>query len=401
MGLPTAAAAAPPKPSADSDAIRLIRAAKALGPLIRANRHAIEDGRRVPMAVVKKMAAGGLFRMLTPRAVGGLEVDLRVAIRAIEEVSRADGSAGWAVMIGNSGLLGAWLRPEVGMEIFGRDEQVVTGSVLNPKGKAWQVEGGYRCSGRWQFSSGVEHCEWMAGSCIVFDGEKPRKTPEGGPEIRVMYFRASDIKLHDTWRVMGLKGSGSHDFEVEDVFVPTERTLSLNDPPYQDGVLYRLPLRSLLANLLVSVPLGIARGAIETLSEMAGAKTPQNSNSLLRDKATTQVQLAQAEAVLRSARALVFETVGKAWNDAVAGRPCTMETRALLRISATHAAFSCAQVVNQMYTLGGGSAIYNDNPLERAFRDAHVATQHMLVAPATWEAAGRVLLGLDPGVPVF
>jgi alkylation response protein AidB-like acyl-CoA dehydrogenase len=379
----------------------LLETARALAPTIRACRDQIESERRLPLPLVQAMTEAGLFRMLTPTQFGGGEVELPTAMRVFEELARADGAAGWCAMIGNTGIVGGYVPEEAAEEIYGGDPNVITGGALAPVGRAVVADGGYRVSGRWSFGSGCQHSTWLVGNCLLFDGDRPRLGPDGAPQARVMFFPAGDFEIIDTWSVGGLRGTGSHDFAVSDVFVPARRSLSLFDPPRHPGPLYAFPLIGLLAVIVAAVPLGIARAAIDALVELAGAKVPTGSRALLRERSMTQVQVAQAEALWRAGRALLYSTVEEVWDTVTSGREVSLELRASLRLAATHATVSATQAVDLMYNAGGASSIYTGNRLERAFRDIHTATQHVLVQPMTWEMTGRVLLGLDPGTQVF
>jgi alkylation response protein AidB-like acyl-CoA dehydrogenase len=383
------------------DSSALIESARALGPHIYACRDLIERDRRLPPTLVSAMADRGLFRLLTPRALGGLEVDPFTAFRVIEEIARVDGAAGWAVAIGNSGFFTAWVDPEAGEEIVGPDPSAPGGGVLAPTGRATIVPGGYRVTGRWPFASGCQYSTWLIGGCLVYDGEQLRSGADGEPEARILFFPRADCEIIDTWSACGLRGSGSHDFAVHDVFVPRRRSFSRDDSPLQPGPLYRVPLRALLSSVLAAVPLGIARAAIEAIIELGAVKKPSGLRCLLRDRAMVQAELARAEALVRSGRAFLFETLSEVWAEIVAGRAVSLQQHALLRLAATHATLCAAQAVDLMYQAGGGSSVYTGSRLERAFRDVHVATQHMVFAPVVYEPVGRVLFGLEPDLPIF
>lgn len=377
-------------------ATALIHAAQALVPQIRDAAATIERDRRLPLGLVQAMAEAGFFRMLIPAKFGGGEVDVATMIRVIEEVAKADGSAGWCVMAaGSTAVISAYLEEDAARHIYGSDALVVTGGVFAPKGQALVVDGGYRVTGRWPFGSGCEHCTWLLGGCVTIDNGTPHLLPNGAPDIRMMIFPASQCTVIDTWSVAGLRGTGSHDIAVTEVFVPQQHAVSLiTDTPRQPGPLYAFPVFGLLALGIAGVALGMARGAIDTLVALANDKTPTGSRRLLSERAVVQMYIAQAEALLRAARAFLFETVNALWTSVVAGGQITLEQRALLRLAATHVASSAAQAIDLMYQCGGGTSIYTTSPLERYFRDIHAVTQHLMVAQPTYEVIGRIFLGL-------
>jgi indole-3-acetate monooxygenase len=345
----------------------------------------IEAARRLPPDLAAAFANAGLFRLCVPRSLGGLEAEARVLFRCIEEMSAADGSAGWCLMIGaTTAVLAPLLAEPAAKEIYGSDPKVVTGGVLAPKGKARAVDGGYRVTGRWPFASGCQHCNWLTGGCIDGDGD-----------FRMVFFPATDVEIIDTWNVSGLAGTGSHDMAVEDVFVPSERAIALFAArPRETGPLYRFPIFGLLGLSVAAVGLGIARAAIDDLSALATKKTPMMSSQPLAERSATQADVARARAALLAARAFMFDEVESAWEQAAGGNEFDLDQRVRLRLAAVHAARTAADVVDTMYDLGGGTSIYATSPLQRQFRDVHAVTQHIVVSPATYELAGRVLLGV-------
>lgn len=386
-----------------TDDVALISAAQALGPQIRACRDEIDSSRRLPLPLVTGMAEAGLFRMLVPKPLGGLEVDLITFIRVVEEVARVDGAVGWNLSIGAiHGAFGGYLREDVAREIYCHDPNVVVAGMVNPSGKAMVVDGGYRVKGHWRFASGIQYSGWVFANCFVFDGETKRIDPDGAPEMRVVFFPVEQCEIRDTWHVGGLRGTGSQDFIVSDLFVPEERSFVAFTPrPYQPGILYALPFFSLFGTAIAAPPLGIARGAIDALVELASVKTPTGSGNILRERPTVQSDVARAEAMLGSARAFLFDSLRQACEALAAGGQVTMHQRAIVRLACAHAAISAAEAVDLMYNAGGATSIYQSCPLERFFRDVHVATQHIAVAPTYYEISGRVLLGMSPGTLRF
>ncbi len=372
-----------------------VTAARSFHPMLRQRAEEIEQARRLPADIAESFARAGLFRTAVPRSIGGLECPPSVIMETIETVSLADASAGWCVMVGStSGMSAAYLEPAAAREIYGHP-MAITGGSNTPNGRA-QVEGdGYRLSGRWPWLSGGANCQWVKGISVVLEDGKPRLLPTGAPDARMMVFPMSAVTLIDTWQVAGLAGTGSLDMEVKDIHVPHAFSYSLvTDKPHERGPLYQFPAFGLLALGIAAVALGNARAAIDDLVELAGGKRPQGSKRTLAERAAAQAELAQAEAILRSARAFYYDTLGETWRKAQGGDPIALNDRALLRLAATHATRSSADVVRRMYELGGGTVVFSQHPLQRRFRDAYVSTQHMMIAPPTWELAGRVLMGL-------
>jgi len=346
---------------------------------------AAEQQRRLPAELASQLKEAGLFTTCVPASLGGLEAPLAETLEAIETIARADAAAGWCVMIqGTSGAISGYVERDAAEEIW-RGGDAVTGGAYAPSGKAESAPGGYRLSGRWSFVSGCTHCTWLLNSAVV----------EEGPP-RTMLFPAAEATILDTWNVSGLVGTGSNDVEVTDLFVPQARTLSLiGASAVEDRPLYRFPLFGLLALGIGAVALGIARGAVDDLLELAGAKTPTLSRRKLAERPHVHHQVALAEAHLGSLRAFLYEAVGSAWQAAERGDELSLEARARLRLASTYATGGCAQVVDQAYNLGGGTSIYRSSLLQRRFRDIHAATQHMMVGQPIYELVGRVLLGLE------
>ena len=373
----------------------LLEAAAALAPRIRPQAESIEAARRLPAVVVDELARAGLFRMLVPRALGGGEVTPATMIRAIETIARADSAAGWCVMVGaTTGMMSAFLEEDAAREVFADPLGIMSG-VFAPMGKATEEGDGYRVSGRWSFASGVEHSAHRLGGVIMMGSNGPLLSARGEPRITHVVFKAEQTAVVDTWNVSGLRGTGSHDFTVEGALVPRRWSASLvDDRPRHGGVLYRFPIFGLLALGIAGVALGIAREAIGALTALATAKRPMWSKRSLAHRELVQLQVAEAEALVRAGRAFLFEATEEVTELAATRGEVTEKDRALLRLAATHATRSAAQAVDRMYQAGGGTAIYATSPLQRYFRDIHVATQHVMVAEPTYTAVGKVLLGV-------
>jgi alkylation response protein AidB-like acyl-CoA dehydrogenase len=350
-----------------------------------------ERQRALPQALVDELCATGLMRAGAPAALGALEAPPATILRGAERVARGDASAGWCISIAaTSSLLSAYLPDAGASEIFA-DPTAVAAGVWAPRGRAVKVAGGVRVSGRWAFCSGISHSRWLFAGCVLDD---PQASVEG-PILRVVALPTAELEILDTWHTSGLRGTGSHDALADDLFVPDHRVLSLlGAGPRVDAPLYRFPIFGFFALSIGAAALGNARGAIDDLSELAGAKTPQGSTRVLAERPATQAAVGEAEAAVRAARALYYQAIEEAWAAARQDGPVEESLRLGLRLAATHAVRTSAEVARSMYDLGGGAAIYDDSPLQRRFRDAHAATAHFQVNPAIWELTGRVLLGL-------
>lgn len=355
-----------------------------------------ERERRLPAELSEAIAEAGLYRLCVPRSLGGGEAHPRVLVETVEALARGDAAAGWCVAVcATSGMLAAYLREEVARDAYG-DPAGVVGGVFAPMGRAVADGERYAVTGRWRFCSNGENCDWLMGGCVVLDGDAPRMLPSGRPDIRLLLFPRADAEVIDTWHVSGLRGTGSHDMAVDDLSVPAERSASLiTDHPLIDAPLYAFPPFGLLAVAIAAVTLGAARGALADVLELAGAKTPTLSTRKLAERPATQAEVSRAEATLSAGRSFLLETIDAAFEVATAGDPLPVGLKARLRMAATHAVECATAATDAAYRLAGGSAIYETSPLQRRFRDVHAATQHMLIAPATWELTGRALLGLE------
>ena len=386
--------------SRDLRTIRTLDAVRELAPKIRAARDEIEEGRRLPVHLVAEMQRAGVFRMAMPRAWGGSELNLLSQLRVIEALSIADASAGWCAMIGtDGGYLTAYIDQTVAREMYA-DVDAVTAATLAPPGKAVKTKDGFTVNGRWPFASGCQHASWFIGHFAVFDGDTPRLQPDGVPEARCGFIPADECEIIDTWTTNGLRGSGSHDWAVKDRYIPEERTFNLAAPTlYRSGPLYTLP--NLLLYKAPAVVLGIARGAIDDFVALASNKpmtfkSPSAGKAMLRDEPYAQSAVAQAEAMVSSARGFVFEAVGDMWNTLLMGDFPTLKQRARARLAMVHASTACTQAVELLYKASGGSSVYTGHTLDRRLRDIQTANQHTVVSLKTWEVTGRVLLGLEP-----
>ena len=382
------------------DEVALLEVARTLRPRILAGRDGIEEARRLPEDLTRELARAGFFRLFLPKAYGGLDLAPMEGLEILEELARADASVAWCIWNGNTHWIAAQLAPEAARIVHG-DPDVVTANSTRPSGQAELAAGGYRVNGRWSLVSGCELATWMVLLCVVHEGGRPRLTATGAPESRFVLVPSTACKVIDTWTVGGLRGTGSHDVAVADAFVPTGYTAGFNDPFVLPDPRYRLPPFCRVIPGLGAMALGIARTTIASLTEIAADKQLQRSTQILRENHAAQVRVSEAEALVRSARLYLFDSVERLWRIVIATGNAPIELRAQARMAASHAVFSAAKAVDLMYAAAGATALYTSSPLERAFRDVHAITQHIGVHQRVMETTGRVLFGLEPDTPLL
>jgi alkylation response protein AidB-like acyl-CoA dehydrogenase len=376
-----------------------IVAVEGLTPQIEAFAEESERTRRLPLPLVEAMARAGLFRLWMPQALGGPEVDPMTFLRVVETISRVDGSAGWCQMIsGSLSAFGGYLPMAGAQQIFGCDPLAAVGGHFAPFGQAVVEPGGYRVTGRWPLASGCQHCAWLVGNCRVVDCNRPRLRPDGTPVMRMMMLPADACQILDTWDSVGLRGTGSHDYAVTNIFVPDDHSLSFREPPVQSGPLYAMPSIALFAAAIAAVPLGIARHAIDLVTRLVASKVTIRSRQTLREEPSVQVDLGRAEAVLRSGRAFLYETLEDTWRIVNGGGTLDVAQRALLRLAGTHAANSATQAVDLMFNVGSSASVYESAGLGRCLRDIRTAGQHIAVVPSNYGMAGQAFLGFEMGM---
>lgn len=355
----------------------------------------IEGARRVPIDLLESLKAAGCFRMQLPTSHGGAECDLGAAMQVGEELSRADASVGWIVLLGSGNWIDLAGLPRATFDsMYPAGGNTIAAGVFNPTGVAVPVDGGYLVNGRWSFASGCEHADWLYGNCV--------DTSSGEPQLRIAVFDPSEVEIEDTWTVSGLCGSGSHHFSVRDVVVPAERTFNVfADEPCVDTPLVRIPIPAVLALSLGAVPIGIAQGALDDIVALATDKVPLLSPGTLATNPLFHYQLAEADVKLRAARSLLYAEADEAWAWAVAGEEFTAPFRARLRSVAVLAVTTAAVVVETAYRAGGGSSLYTTSPLQRRLRDVNAVNQHFLLKPDTLTTCGAVMAGQEPDLTVF
>jgi indole-3-acetate monooxygenase len=373
-----------------------VSAVGSLAQMISEECEVVDRTRAIPATVVDALRDARVFHLLAPRAVGGAEADPLTFLRVVEEVSYADGSAGWCTMIGGCyAIFGGILAPEGAREIFGDPATISAGNFRPDKGVAEVMDGGYRVSGRWELASGSSHASWyIAGAMLVQDGA-PVAGPDGRPTMREFFFPAAEARVVDTWESTGLRGTASHDYEVQDLFVPEHRTLWFQEPPSERGPLYRMPPVAMFSTFIAAVQLGIARHAIDAFVELATAKIPTMSQIVLADRVTAQATLGRAIALVTSARGYLENALQNLWNRVEAGHAPTLGDRGGLWLASAHAGHTAHAAIDTLYTAAGATAVYATSPLDRCLRDARTALQHVCTQEVHFELAGRLALERD------
>jgi indole-3-acetate monooxygenase len=372
-----------------------LETARKLAPMIRTYADDVEEERALPKPLFDALHDAGMFLLAFPRSMGGGEIDLPTYIQVIEEIGKADASTGWVVnQCAIFATYAARMPRDVARAIWIDTPRSVVANTPLANAQGVVVPGGYKVTGRQGFSTGCRNASWVAAHAEVIENGRVR-LDRGQPETRYMFVPVAEAELVDTWKVRGMRGTGTDHFQVNEVFVPAERTvLSVTAPLRETGPLYQLPRTLLFASGDASVALGLARTCLTTFADLAGAKTPRAMQALLRDQSMIQVTVGQAEANLRSAHAFLTEAVRDIWSQVTATGAPTLDQRAALRIATTHGIRVAAQIVDAVYSAAGATAVYEDNLLQRHFQDIHVITQHLQSRLSHYELVGRHWLGL-------
>ncbi len=357
-------------------------------------RHADESERLGTLArpVVDALLATGLLTLKFPAVLGGAEADPETQFAVIERLSAIDPSTGWCLMIGGTGigLPGAFLHDDVIERIFKRG-RIPTGAIVAmPTGVATPVDGGFRVTGRWPFASGAPHAEW------VTIGARIDRPGLAEPEIRLFTVPREQATLHDNWHVAGLRGTGSCDVSLKDVFVAEAFTWNrLETPPRRGGALYRLGHPAFVANEHAAFAIGVGCGALESVIEFAKSKRRSfaPSPSALESRPVFQRAVGLADLKLRAARAVVLEVYAEAWEFASKGEVPPPRVQAAIRSATAYATEVACDVTMECFRFGGGEAAFDGHRLQRYLRDVNVGAQHLMVSSIAYEHHGRFALG--------
>lgn len=378
----------------------LIARAEALRPAVEALSDEIEEGRRLPPALLDRLHEARLFRLLLPRSANGIETDPVTFFRCIETIARADASTAWCLsQAGGCAMSAAYLDLPVAQAIFGDDPRAVLAWGPGPRVRAIACEGGYRVTGTWAFASGGRHATWLGAHCPIWqaDGSTPELDAEGRQVERTFLVRSDEVEWTDIWSVVGLRGTASDQFALNDHFVPAAYSITrdFERECRETGPLYRMSAMTCYEVGFSGVALGIARGALDSFVDVAKNKIPRGKRSPIRDSAVVQTQLAQAEVGIGSARAFLLQTVAGIWRDISAGGKLSLEQRLAIRMASTNAIHQTREAVDFAYNAAGATAIFESHPLERRFRDIHTVTQQLQGRLSHFETVGAWMMGAE------
>jgi alkylation response protein AidB-like acyl-CoA dehydrogenase len=383
--------------TADDPATDYLQRARELAPELAAAADEIERRRELPEPILAALVERGFFRLLLPRSLGGAELLPTAFVPVIEEIAKADASTAWCLnQAAGCAMTAAYLEPAAACEIFGGPRGILA---WGPgPGKARVVEAGYCVTATWSFASGSHHATWLGCHVPIVEADgTPRLYPNGTPVIRTMLFPKSNARMTDIWRVIGLKGTGSDRFSVEDLFVPQRHSATRDDETRREkGLLYRFSSLQLYAAGFAGVAMGIARSTLDGFVELARDKVPFRSGGALRDNHLIQSQVAQAEARLAAARAFLLRSIEEITTELAQAGHLTLDQRMAIRLASTFAIHQSLQVVDTAYHAAGSTAIFEENPFERRFRDIHTVSQQLQGRSEHFETVGQYLLGLEP-----
>jgi indole-3-acetate monooxygenase len=373
--------------------ITLVERARALQPLIAGEADQIERSRRLTPNVTAALVENELYRALLPRTYGGHEVPLEIFMQMQEEIAKADASTAWCLgQCAVCAMTAAYLEPDAANEIFNTPPGILAWGAINHEVKV--VPGGYLANARWEFASGSRQASWLGSHVRVIEPDgSPRKKKDGSPEIRTILFPITSATMYDVWDVIGLKGTGTDAYSVENLFIP-EKFAALRDDPnavIEKGPLYKLTTNAVFSLGFAATSLGVARATLDAATDLARSKIPQGL-SAMRENNAVQGQIGRTEASLRAARAYLYSTAAEVWRDLERGEPVTEAHRIAIRIAATWTIHQSAAVVDTAYHMSGATAVFAKNPFERRFRDMHAIAQQIQARDTHYEDAGKAIL---------
>ena len=388
-----------PSPAELAGDPKVIAIAQALQPAVAAAADETEERRRLAPALLDKLHEAKMFRLLMPRTTGGIETDPITFFHVIETISSGDASTAWCLsQAGGCSMSAAYLDLPVAQEIFGKDPRAVLAWGPGPKVKAIECEGGFKVTGIWAFASGCRHATWLGAHCPIYKADGSPSLGENGKQLeRTMLVRSTDVEWTDIWHTVGLRATASDQFALNDFFVRTDHSITreFDKECREQGALYRMSSGTCYQMGFAGVACGIAKGALDDFIDMARNKVPRGSKYPLRDNAVVQSNIAQAVINVRAARAYLLQSMADIWKDLQAGKLISVEQRITIRGAATNAIHKAREAVDTVYNAAGATAIFENQPLERRFRDIHTVTQQLQGRLSHFETVGAFMLGAE------
>jgi indole-3-acetate monooxygenase len=382
-------------------AVDYVARARQLAPLLAAAAPRIDEARELPKDVLDAMYAAGMFRLLVPRSIGGAELDPATYIQCVEAIASGDASVAWCMNQGSGcSMSAAYLEPEAAREVFGGERDVLAWG-QGPGAKAVRVDGGWRITGTWSFASGSRHATWLGAHCPCFEADgTPHRHPDGRPWERTMLLRRETAAIKDVWQVMGLRGTGSDTYSVQNMFVDDAHTITRDRPQErrEPGLIYRFAAMQIYASGFACVALGIGRATLDAFIALASEKTPALTATSLRDNAVIQSAIGMADAKLHAARTWLIDVMRDAQEATKIAGEVPTDHRMKIRQASTYAIHQAKEVVEMAYHEAGATAIFDANPFERRFRDVNTVTQQVQGRRSHFETIGQHLLGGQPSL---
>jgi len=382
-------------------AFGLVERARALHPLITRDADEIERTRRLTPAVTAALIENGLYRSLLPQGYGGAEAPLEIFMQMQEEIAKADASTAWCLgQCSVCAMTAAYLEPDAANEIFNTPPGILAWGAIAHEVKA--VSGGYMANARWDFASGMRQASWLGAHVRIVGADgTPRRKKDGSPEIRTILFPVTSATLYDVWDVIGLKGTGTDSYSVDNLFIPEKFTVLRDDPNAvrEKGPLYKLTTNAVFGMGFAATALGVARATLDAAIDLSRSKIPQGLGAM-RENNAVQGLIGRTEASLRAARAYLYATANEIWRDLERGDPVTEAHRVGLRIAVTWTIHQSVSVVDTAYHMAGATAVFAANPFERRFRDMHTIAQQLQARDTHYEDAGRAILSGKPQAPL-
>jgi alkylation response protein AidB-like acyl-CoA dehydrogenase len=379
----------------------LIERARALAPLITREADEIERTRRLTQPVVSALIENGLYRVLLPQSVGGAEAPPEIFMQMLEEVAKADASTAWCLgQCSVCAMTAAYLDPDAAREIFASPNGILAwGAIAH---EVMVVPGGYRANARWDFASGSRQASWLGAHVRVVEADgTPRLKPNGAPEVRTILFPVTSATMYDVWDVIGLNGTGTDSYSVDNLLIP-EKFAALRDDATalrEQGPLYKITTYTMYGLGFAAVSLGVARATLDAATDLARGKASVGIKAM-RENNAVQAAIGRTEGNLRAARAYLYATADEVWRDLTRpGGEFTEERRLALRLASTWTIHQAAAVVDAAYHMAGATAVFSANKFERRFRDMHAIAQQVQARDTHYEDVGKAILGADPGAP--